>query len=106
VNKPLSSFTFYNENHQAIGFIVAKDADFIDNNLIPFADENKIWGLADNNGKTILTPKFESLKSFKNGLAPAKQSGKWGFINEKGDWKISPQFDDAFAFDLKNLTIW
>ena len=99
VNKPLSSYSFFNENFEAMGFVVAQDCDYLSNNLIPFSNEKNLWGFTDKQGKVIFEPKFEGLKAFQSGLSPAKQGGKWGYINEKGEWKISAQFEEAFSFD-------
>ena len=35
---------------------------------------------------------------FSNGLAAAKKSGKWGFIDTSGKWIIEPKFDNAWNF--------
>lgn len=44
-------------------------------------------------------PKYQDVKSYSEGLAPAKNSaGKWGYINEKQVWVISPRFQDAKEF--------
>jgi len=34
--------------------------------------------------------KFDGLRSFKNGFAAAKKGGKWGLINEVGEWIVEP----------------
>ena len=48
---------------------------------------NKKEGLIDENGKDIAKCKYDEIRRFDNGLAKAKLKGKWGFINEKGEWK-------------------
>jgi hypothetical protein len=40
---------------------------------------------------------------FSHGLAPAKREGKWGYIDIKGTWVISPRFENARAFSASGL---
>ena len=35
---------------------------------------------------------------FRDGLAKAEYNGKWGYVNENGDWVIRPRFDYAGNF--------
>lgn len=35
---------------------------------------------------------------FHNGLLAVELDGKWGYINEKGETVINPQFDHAYGF--------
>ncbi len=50
----------------------------------------------DRNGKTVIDKSFARSRIFSEGLAVAKSedSGKWGYINTKGEWVISPRFDN------------
>ena len=32
------------------------------------------------------------------GVAPVKQSGKWGYIDPEGNFLIDPVFEDAYPF--------
>lgn len=43
-------------------------------------------------------PIYEEAGSFADGLAPIKQNGKWGFINQKGKNVIQPVYDDVHYF--------
>ncbi len=106
LNKPLSSYTYFNEKYEPVAYIAALDADFPDferdkNNfsLIPFADEKNLWGLADKNGKTVVEPKFEALYAGANGIFAAKENGKFGYISRDAKFVISPRYDFATAFD-------
>ena len=38
-----------------------------------------------------------------NGLIAAQLEGKWGFINEKGEWVISPNYDNVGKFGTNGL---
>ena len=46
-----------------------------------------------------ITPRFEDAGRFSEGLAPVKQNGKWGYINEEGDVVIDFQYDRAYTFN-------
>ena len=50
----------------------------------------------DRNGKTVIDKSFARSRIFSEGLADAKSpdSGKWGYVNTKGEWVISPRFDN------------
>jgi hypothetical protein len=41
---------------------------------------------------------FEKIDQFNEGSAPAKQNGKWGFINPFGRFNIPNQFEQVIAF--------
>ena len=44
-------------------------------------------------------PKYQDVKAYSEGLAPAKKAaGKWGYINDKQVWVIQPRFQDAKEF--------
>jgi len=42
--------------------------------------------------------KFDYIDKFEEGLAPARQNGKYGYIDISGQWIYSPQFEDARNF--------
>ncbi|MGI6028053.1 MAG: WG repeat-containing protein [Candidatus Heteroscillospira sp.] len=48
--------------------------------------------------ETIVSPKYEAVGNFSDGLAAVKQDGKWGYIDESGKMAISPRFDYAGQF--------
>jgi hypothetical protein len=51
----------------------------------------------------VIKPWFDRAGDFgDNGLAAVKLDGKWGYINETGDFVIEPQFDDADSFAVLN----
>lgn len=45
-----------------------------------------------------IAPKYEDAGTFNNGLAPVKQNGKWGYIDETGKTVIPFQYDIAGLF--------
>ncbi len=57
------------------------------------------WGFIDVNGHTVITPRFEAVSRFSEGLAAFKATDeRWGYINTKGEIVIDPVFDAAFPF--------
>lgn len=55
------------------------------------------WGLIDKRGRFVVTPGYEDVRCFSQGLAAAKR-GKWGFINPSGEFVIPPRFDGVGDF--------
>ena len=60
--------------------------------------ENGLWGAASRNGELIVTPQYEFVDSFSEGLAPVRKNGKWGFVNENWDVVIQPKYGMAAPF--------
>jgi hypothetical protein len=56
------------------------------------------WGFIDDKGDVAIRPKFDGVRPFTEGLAPAVSGEKWGYINHAGNWVIQPQFDRAYQF--------
>lgn len=69
--------------------------------------------LIDRN-ETVMLRGFDKVKRFREGLAPARREGRWGFIDNKGTWVIKAKFKAAEAFsdgmalvkDRNNLYGW
>lgn len=56
------------------------------------------WGVIDKTGKTVMSAKFNEIKSFgKNTIAPAKTADKWGVINKTGKFVIPEKYEDIVA---------
>ncbi|MFK0495250.1 WG repeat-containing protein [Campylobacter coli] len=51
-------------------------------------------GLIDKSGKIVIEPKFDSIWSFREGLAKVGLNGKYGLIDKSGKIVIEPKFDD------------
>jgi hypothetical protein len=34
----------------------------------------------------VISPRFDDAREFQSGKAAAKQRGRWGFIDRKGEW--------------------
>ncbi|MGJ8958557.1 WG repeat-containing protein [Campylobacter coli] len=48
----------------------------------------------DKSGKFVIKPKFDSIWSFREGLAKVELNGKYGLIDKSGKIVIEPKFDD------------
>ncbi len=68
-------------------------------NLYPFKYD-KLWGYADFHGNTIINPQFEEAALFSYGIALVKKDNLYGYISNKGHWKIKPKYISAETFIL------
>lgn len=58
------------------------------------------YGYIDKSGQYVVNPTLTNADCFSdNGLAAVKVGDKWGYINLLGDYKISPRYDYAGAFN-------
>lgn len=46
----------------------------------------------------MISPSYDEIQSFSEGLAAVRQGTKWGFIDKTGNFAIPPEFDYAFSF--------
>ena len=60
--------------------------------------ESQKFGFIDSTGNEIIPAVFHDLGDFCEGLAAVRIGGKYGYINEKWEFIIAPQFDHAMAF--------
>ena len=57
------------------------------------------WKYIDKKGNFLFENlKIEKGEDFHNGFARVKINGSWGYINEKGELVINPQFGGCFDF--------
>ena len=73
--------------------------------MVEFKSQNLYGFVNSKTGKTIISPKYEDAGAFCRGLAPVKQDGKWGFIDEKGNEIVPPTFELASPLS-KSGTAW
>jgi hypothetical protein len=66
--------------------------------LIPFLKEDK-WGFINNTQQIVITPKYDFVRLFNNGVARVKLNGKWGLINEKGKAVTEIKYDEIHRGD-------
>ena len=52
----------------------------------------------DDQGKQISSARYDWVGPFSEGLAPAKEKDKWGYVDSQGKWTIQPYFSDARPF--------
>jgi hypothetical protein len=53
------------------------------------------YGFLSSEGKLILDPPFfENGYSFLNGFAGVKKDGKWGIVDERGNFTVAPKYDE------------
>ena len=57
-------------------------------------------GIIDKTGKFVFPPlaKYEGIGPLQAGLAPFKNSNKWGYVNAQGTIAIPAQYEEAGAF--------
>lgn len=60
--------------------------------------DEDLWGYMDENGKTVIKPKFAFAREFSEGLAAVEVDSKWGFIDTTGKTVIKPQYDAVGDF--------
>lgn len=56
------------------------------------------WGYIDTNSTVRISPAYDYVGWFNDGLAPFSEKGKMGFINKKGEEVIAAQYEEVFAF--------
>lgn len=62
--------------------------------------KNNLYGFINIKGELVIPCTFSNARSFSEGLAPASNAkGYWGYINDKGDWAIKPEYDFTDNFD-------
>lgn len=49
----------------------------------------KLWGVIDHNNKTIIKPRYEKIRTFKEGLAAVYDGITWKFVNKFGEEVIT-----------------
>jgi hypothetical protein len=77
-------------------FEIARNAN--EESIAAVKYDNK-WGFIDIESKNwIIPPKFDDVYNFKGEFARAKNGGKWGFIDKKGEWVVRPNFDELSNF--------
>lgn len=98
-------FGLYDENGNAVMTIQCCDMDNYFGDYIAYQNDSGKWGYVNKKGEVVIEPKFESAKSFSNGLAAVSDGEYWGFIDHSGDVVIKCQFIDADYFTKQKTTL-
>ena len=84
-----------------IGSDVYEDAKLFADNTYTAVKKNGKWFYINNNGEKIFDKTYEDARPFSNGLAAVMTGGKWGFVDEKENIVIKPEFFGAKDFNDK-----
>lgn len=84
-----------------------------------FQDDDSHYGLRDNEGVELLSPTYDAVQPFAEGLAAVNvgakwvfpgfpEGGEWGYVNESGVLVIATQFQyvNEFSEGLANVANW
>ncbi|NLX13251.1 MAG: WG repeat-containing protein [Phycisphaerales bacterium] len=55
-------------------------------------------GVIDTQGRIVVAMEYEDAGILSEGLVPAKQGGRWGYVNLDGKWIVPPRYEEAGAF--------
>ena len=78
--------------------LIKRDLELVGQTLYQIVKNSK-YGFMGEDGKIIITPKFQYVQQFRNGLAVAIENNKYGYINKGGKSIIDFQYEEAFDFD-------
>ncbi|MEP0263949.1 WG repeat-containing protein [Dokdonia sp.] len=82
---------------------VDKIWDFNDDSDLTYARSNKRIGFINSKAEWVITPTYEKVRRFSNGLAPVFNGDRWGYINTKGEEVVAFNFRDAETFSEDGL---
>lgn len=69
----------------------------IGDDFIAFREGDQ-WGFRGKNGQTTISPTFDSVGTFSEGLARVRMGKLWGYIKADGSFEIEPRFQQARHF--------
>lgn len=67
--------------------------------------KNNKWGFVDASGNLVVSPKYDEVENFSDGLARVrikhhgKNGGGWGLVDASGKEVIKPMFDWIYDFE-------
>ncbi len=94
-----SKWLFLDSTGKAITEAIYDDAMSFKNGFASVA-KNNLYGFINIKGVLVIPCTFSNARSFTEGLAPAANAkGYWGYINEKGEWMIKPEYDFTDNFE-------
>lgn len=76
------------------------------------ADEDGMWPVRDGEHWAFLRPDgslvatgLDGAMAFTEGLGRARRGDKWGFVNNRGEWRIECKYADAWAFEEQRAAV-
>ncbi len=94
-----SKWLFLDSTGKAITEAIFDDAMSFKNGFASVA-KNNLYGFINMKGVLVIPCTFSNARSFTEGLAPAANAkGYWGYINDKGEWAIKPEYDFTDNFE-------
>ncbi len=89
--------------------VSAKDVQPFSEGLAAFATRIKTssdngveitdWGFIDLKGNVVVSPEFDEVLPFSDGLAAVRRGKKWGYIDKSGELVIAAKFTHAYSFE-------
>ena len=76
---------------------IEEDLKLLNATFYPFV-QNGLYGYFDKEGKTVITPQYDHLGLFQDGLAVASKNDKYGLINKKNQVVVDFVFDEILEF--------
>jgi len=65
----------------------------------PIGDPEFMWGVVDLTGKMLVSPQYDLIAPFSEGMAAVQDSsGRWGFMSSSGQIAIPPKFEMVGSF--------
>lgn len=75
------------------------DYENIDDDFINIPTTKEYWYFINTDFNRVGIEDYEEVGFFRDGLCPVKILGKWGYVDKKGDVKISPKYQYAKSFN-------
>ncbi|MBL4651886.1 MAG: WG repeat-containing protein [Flavobacteriales bacterium] len=70
---------------------------------VALVQQNKLWGVIDQDGNQIVEPKYTSVSEFANWMAIVRQGKLHGAINIKGQEVVKPEFQKIYDFSEEGI---
>lgn len=89
------------------GYALIYEQEFVKSVTIrgtTYDDYDSFYKVINEKGEVIIDLTemgIEKINSFTDGLFAAKKNGKWGYLNEQGDWVIEPKFEGDYLNNFK-----
>ena len=82
------------ENYEyTLGNFVSYDG--LSEGLLAVMTPAQKWGFVDKDGKEVITPQYDDVRSFNEGVAGVMKGGKWGFVDKDNKTVIDFRYPDS-----------